>query len=324
MYRHTFKAHWKLLIAPVIIGAVIAGWFTFGAAPRYRSTASLWLDNGASVGSSMDSGANTGSIGPASLESEVLAELLATPSFTEAVAKRSRLVSFYADGGSAGGFSPTALLARRHQRESPLGQAMLGVAGIKTTVVGPQVLMLEYDGPSPVVAQSVLRSLLAELRLASSKFGRSIGQAADSYYRRRLASATEVAQNTRAALSSYVRQHPSVGPEDPTYTQLSAEAQTAEARLATVKLNSSQAAVEDNSGNSADSATTLVLDPPSVSNTPTQGMSTQVTGVIAGAFGGIVLGLAALLLMAAPPRTRRWDAEMPRFERLAWSDDNLR
>jgi uncharacterized protein involved in exopolysaccharide biosynthesis len=305
----------------MIVAAIVAGWFTLGAAPSYQSSASLWVDNGASMTSSIDSGATTGTVGPASLESQVLGELLGTPSFGEAVAKGSQLVSFYAEGRSAGGFSPSALLARHHQREAPLGQAYLSITGgITMTVAGPQILNISYDGPSPAVAQSVVRSLLIQLSKAGAKYGPTIGQAADSYYRKRLQSAMSVAENNQDALQAYVRSHPGAGPGDANYTALAAEARTASARLATVKLNSSQASVEDASNNGA-AATTSVLDPASISYAPTHGMFTGVLGVVAGAFAGFVLSMAALMLLHAPPATRRWDAEMPTFERLAWSED---
>jgi uncharacterized protein involved in exopolysaccharide biosynthesis len=326
MYRQTFKAHWKLLVAPVVVAAVFAGWFTFGAAPSYRSSASLWVDNGVSVSSSLDSGANTGSgtVGPASLESEVLGELLATSNFAEAVAKGSQLVDFFASGESSGGFSLGALMARRHDREAPLGQAMLSIStGITSMVAGPQVLNISYDGPSPAVAQSVVRSLLVQLRKTGNKYGATIGQAADSYYRKRLQSAMSLAENNQDALSAYEHSHPGAGSGDADYTALAAEARTSAARLATLKLNSSQASIEKSSGNGASAATLSVLDAPSISGTPTSGMFMHVLGVFAGGFAGLVLSFAALMLLHAPPETRRWDAEMPRFERLAWSEEPL-
>ncbi|HEX3617948.1 MAG TPA: hypothetical protein VHU61_15510 [Solirubrobacteraceae bacterium] len=310
----------------MIVAAAFAGWFTFGAAPSYQSSASLWVDNGASVSSSLDSGANTGSgtVGPASLESEVLDELLATSSFSESVAKGSQLVSFFAAGKTSGGFSLSALMARRHEREAPLGQAMLSIStGVTTMVAGPQVLNISYDGPSPTVAQSVVRSLLKQLRKAGNKYSATIGQAADSYYHKRLQSAMSLAENNQDALSAYEHTHPGAGQGDADYTALAAEARTSAARLATLKLNSNQASVEESSGNGASAATTSVLDAASLSDTPTSGMFMHVLGVFAGGFVGLVLSVAALMLLHAPPETRRWDAEMPRLERLAWSEEPL-
>jgi hypothetical protein len=321
MRLQTLKLHWKLLVAPVVVGAVVAAWFTFGAASSYRSAASLWVENGVSVSSSLVSGEDTGAVGPASLESGVISELLATGGFDQAIAKDSGLASFYAQGRSAGGFSPSALLAHRHQQEAPLAQAVASVAlNTQITVKGPQVLEVSYEGPSPTVARDVVRSLLSELGKAASRFGPSIGQAASSYYRKRLASAMQVADNTRNALRSFEQSNGSGAIGSPTYTSLVAEEQTAAAQLAAVKLNSSQAAVEAESNDGANNATISVIDGPSLPRSPTSGMFRRVLGLFAGGFAGLVLSIAALMLLRAPSATRDWDAEMPTFERLAWAD----
>jgi hypothetical protein len=320
-YVRKFRLHWKLLAMPVVISAAVAGWFTFGAAPVYSSSASVWVDNGASIQSSLDANVGgTGIVGPAQLESQVLGELLATPGFDVAVAKGSGLVRFLAAGGRAGGFSPKVLLSRPDPALAlPTAAGDVGT-GIQMTVTGPQVLTLRYDGPSPMVARSVLRSLLHQLGTADTKFGASIGTVAATYYGRKLQSATDLAQNNRGALSMYLRNHPGAGPSDPAYTALAAEVRTAAARLATVRLDSAESQTE---ADGPAGATMAVIDPPSASLYPVGGSSTKILGVIAGAFAGLVISITALLLLGRPLSTRRWDAEMPSFERLAWEDSTV-
>jgi hypothetical protein len=316
-YRRTLRRNRPLLIAPIVISAVVAGWFTFGAAPTYRSTASLWVDNGSSIASSMETGSGSASEtaasqGPAGFEDDVLNELLSTPQFDVAVAHRSALTKFLAAGGSAGGFSPTVLLHR--SGGSPESEAAVSVStGVRSVVAGPQVLLLSYEGPSPAVAQSVVRAVVKELATSAFSTGDTIGKTAAAFYQRKVSSATWAVSNTRAALATYARNHlNATSANDPTYAALAAQVQVANANLASIETVSAEAETE---ATGSAQATMAVIDRPSLPAGPVTGLGSQISGVLAGAFAGLVLSLLTLIILTPRP-AMRWDAEMPFFDKL--------
>ena len=135
---------------------MFAAWFALGAARTYRSTATLWVDNGPADGSSLYTmsataaaaaaaaaiGNYTAVEGPANFQQSTLKEMLQTPTFDLAVAKASPLPNFYASGAKSG-FSPAVLLNR--PKGSPFDQAAVSVAtGVTAATPGPQVLKLAY------------------------------------------------------------------------------------------------------------------------------------------------------------------------------------
>jgi hypothetical protein len=344
-YRQTFRRHRALLIAPVVVAALIGAWFTFGAAPAYRSTASVWVDNNPAIssflGGAMASATPTasageidpsgggdggpassgtpGPAGPAGLEAVVVSELLLSPSFDLAVGRSSLLPRFVESGGSAGGFSPSVLLAGGSGDVPPSAAEDTAAAvlapDVKAGPVGPQVLELSYDGPSPVVSRSVLRSLVRQIGVAGSAFGDSIGKTASAYYQHELAAAMSEAAGNQGALATYARAHPrSDSGNDAAYRALATEVVLAKARLTSVQAASSQAATEAQSNDA--NALMKVIDPPTLPTGPVTGLVSKLSGVVGGAFAGAVMSLLALI--ALTPRARmRWDAEVPLFARLA-------
>lgn len=323
LYRQTFRRHRALLIAPVLIAIVMAGWFSFGAPPSYESTASLWVDNGAAIASSMGNTAasSTGAAGgPAALESQVITELLRTPTFDMAVARGSLLPGFLASGASAGGFSPSVLLARRAPVARALadGSAASAIAAqVIATAPGPQILRLSYAGASPAVARSVLQSVIRQSG-AGAMFGESIAKTASSFFRSRLESAASLLSGNQQALARYTRAHPrATTASDATVRALSNEVRLAQNQLASIQAASQQANTEAQVNGGA--ATLKVIDSPSLPSGPVKGLSTQLMGLVAGAFAGLVMSLLSLYALT-PRAPLRWDAEMPLFARMTALD----
>src|SRR2546421_10134813 len=124
-YRETFRRqHWLLLTLPIIVSVVFAGWFAFGAAPKYRSMATLWIDNAPATGPSLHTmpataagdqaagpaagdqaaspAAGDQAAGPATAVGLVLAQLLTDPKFDFEVSHGSLLPRFIGSGGRTG------------------------------------------------------------------------------------------------------------------------------------------------------------------------------------------------------------------------------
>ena len=327
-----------LLVSPIIVASAIAAWFSFGAPPAYRSTASLWVDNAPSIPSSLVNGAKTpvGQLavtsdplergGPAALEGQVLSELLLTPSFDQAVVRGSVLPRFFESGGSAGGFSPSVLLAGSAgslAQSDAESEAEVSLADNTARAAhGPQVLKLAYDGPSPTVSRSVLQSLIKELGAASAAFGNNIGKTASAYYQQRLAEARSLAAGNQGSLEAYERAHPrATASNDTTFAALAAEARLANAQRGTAEAASKQADTEAQSNNA--NATVKVIDPPTLPTAAVGTVAAKAEGVLGGAFAGFVITVLALIALT-PRAPIRWDAEVPFFARLAAWDRNGR
>ena len=304
-YLETFRQHRALVILPVVLSAVVAGWFAFGAPPSYRSTASLWVDNAPSTGTSLQPGiasTDTSLAGPSSVEQTVLGEMLYTPSFDLAVGEASSLPRFLASGEGDDGFSPSALLSRASGSISEQIESSVGY-GVTSSTPGPQVLRLSYTGPSPATAQSVLGSLIHQMQSPTSQFGEDFGKAAASVYQGNLLAATTAAATARVQVAAYSHAHRSATVQnDPIYGALVKAAGLATAQLA--------AASSGYAPGSQEEGLVRVIDPPSLPAGPVLGTAQSVLGVIGGIFAGLLVSALAVIAMT-PGGTDRWDADVP-------------
>jgi hypothetical protein len=196
-------------------------------------------------------------------------------------------------------------------------------ADVSAVPVGPQVLKLNYDGPSPAVSRSALRSLIRQIGVAGSTFGEGIGKSASASLRHKLTAANALVAGNQGSLAAYVRSHPTANANDnATYRALAAEVRLAQAQRSAILAASRQANTEAQSN--AGSATMKVLDSPSLPRGPATGLASKLKGVLGGAFAGLVLSLLALIVLTPRPPIR-WDAEVPLFARIvAWDHGSRR
>jgi hypothetical protein len=193
---------------------------------------------------------------------------------------------------------------------------------VSVSTAGPQVLKLSYDGPSPAVSQRVVQSLIKQLGAAGSAFGDGIGKTASTLYRHKLAVANSLVASNQGSLAAYVRGHPQANASnDATFRALASEVKLAEGQRGSIQAASSQANAEakDNGG----SATLQMLDAPSLPRAQVTGLASRVSGLLSGAFAGLVLSLFTLIVLTPRPPTR-WDAEVPFFARIAAWDSGPR
>jgi hypothetical protein len=323
-YRATFRKHWLLLIVPIIAATVVGGWLTFGAAPTYRSTASLWIDNSPSDGSSLNAGVapslvpNDGSnlttpgttslTDPSEVEQQLLDELLYTSTFDFNVAKASSLGPFLATGRADRGFAPSDLLSK--SSDEPLQEQLeLSVGlGVASSTPGPQVLKVTYIGPSPAVAQSVLGSLITHMQGETSQYGQDFGKTAEAIYRSKLRAAQGVLANAKDSADQYQSDHPTAtANSDPIYAALYRAVKSANTQLALAASGAESAAGATASGGQA--PLIRLIDPPSLPAGPVAGTGHNVTGLFAGLFAGILASILGLFWLT-PGDPRPWDAEL--------------
>jgi hypothetical protein len=323
-YRETFRRHRIRFSVPVVVAVVFAAWFSLGSAPSYRSTASLWVDNGPAEGSSlytMSAAAAAAAIGdygategPANFEQTILKELLQTPVYDLAVAEGSTLPNYLASGAKSG-FSPSTLMNRPHG--SPQDQAAAAIAsGVTGGAAGPQVLELAYNGPTPAVARSVLASAITQLKDAAPGYSNQFAAQEENYFQGSAILAARAVANAQASLADYKSQHPYANSgSDTIYAALTASVKTNKAALA-----SATAAAQSTTGAGPGlKATISVIDSPSLPAAPVVSASGLALGLLGGLFAGLLI--AFLAVYAATPDTHpRWDDELSnaRWLRLRW------
>lgn len=315
-YRETFREHRKLLVAPIVVAVLIAGWFVIGSAKSYQSTASLWVDSPAPVDSSLGH-LNLAELPPAQQEQNVVTELLATRQFVLSVGHQSALAGYLSSNRSSG-FGPTALLGGGGGNlDSKIIEA-IGASQVTTSVPGPQVLQISYTGPTPTVAQSTLNAIVSQLQAESARFSHVHTQAAIDYYKGQVQAATQALSAARAQADTYRAQHPNAAPNDPNLSALATAEGSAGSQLTQANASLSAAASGLKAG--SDGSAIQVIDPATVPTGPSSGKKKQVEGVLGGLLAGMLisfLGTVALTRGKSDP----WEDEVA--EGLAPAGDTL-
>lgn len=293
-YVATWRRHRVWFLVPVVIAVLVAGWSVVGAPKSYMSQVSLWVDNPASEGSSLDA-LNAQATPPSTQEQTVLDELLTTERFVMNVAAGSSLESYLASHPREG-FSPSALLSGLSGGSGPSVAKIESALGdnVLTAVPGPNVLAISYTGPTPQVARSTLSSLITELESASAKYSEVYSQSEASYYRSEYDEAQQAMITARAQASEYLAQHPgATGQNNPAYAALLTQEAQADAQVGTLSTNLREA----QGAGSSNAAVVQEVDPPTLPTSATSGKKADAEGILGGLIAGIVVSLLAIALL---------------------------
>ena len=301
-YRQTFRRHRLLLSLPIVIAVLIAGVLTVMSPKSYMSSASLWVDNPATSDSSLGN-LNPALTPPSTQEQNVLTELLATQGFDLAVGHKSMLASYLAShsgGGipilSSGGGSLDSRII-----------AALGGTAVTSSVPGPQVLQVNYTGPTPAVAQNTLQAIVTQLQKESTTYSQQHSQSAIEYYTGQVDSATQALLALRNQAEAYRTQHPSAQANDPNLTAFQSAETSAGSQIAQAQagLSAAKAALKGGAAGSE----VRVIDNATLPTAPTSGKKKQVEGILAGLVAGLLisfLGTIALTRRESDP----WEDEL--------------
>lgn len=301
-YRQTFRQQRLLLSLPIVVAMLIAGALTVTSAKSYLSTASLWVDNPATTDSSLGN-LNPAMTPPSTQEQNVVTELLATEGFDLAVAHNSSLASYlssHSGGGipilSSGGGSLDARIV-----------AALAPPAVTTSVPGPQVLQISYSGPTPALAQSTLRAIVAELQKDSTAFSQQHSQGAIEYYTGQVDTATQALLATRNQADAYRAQHPSAQPGDPNLAAFQTTETSAGSELAQAQAGLSAAKAALKGGGTASQV--QAIDSASIPTGPTSGKKKEVEGILGGLAAGLLISFLGTIALTRR-ETDPWEDEL--------------
>ena len=276
---------------PVILGALAGAVFAFSSAASYKSTASLWVDTAPPLASSVGAGPSVPLITPpAASEQGILNELLTTQAFAVSVAKNSSLGKVLGSSDSISVNAPAELEG---------GQ-------VTSTVAGSQLLKISYSGPSPGVAQSVVKAIISQLREYNSGLTGQHNQQSVSYEAEQVKLDQAAVASARSNVNAYLSQHPGATQADPSLAALTAAENTAVAQLGQANSTLSQAAGTHNVGGWS----MEVVDSASHGIATSQGKKQMVVVILGGAFGGLVLSFLVIVALT-PAKREAWEDELP-------------
>jgi uncharacterized protein involved in exopolysaccharide biosynthesis len=291
-YLDTYRQHRLLFLLPLVIGVVLAAWFNLGSPDLYRSSTSLWSDTAG--GSANDL---SGAPPPAAQEQTMLNELLRTQYFTKAVARKSPLKA-YLEQHPSEGWGPGALVSKLRGAptiEERIGTA-LGIKRVTSLVLGPHVLKISYDGPTPEISYQTLRTLIAEFERQRS----ALRADALTSYRNSLNGARKALTDARSDISTFMREHPGASTSDPQLRALVHAEQNALERLGGTTEGLTEAA---NAALGSAPATLRVVDPPEVPLAAYSGHKQFLLAIFAGLFVGALISFIGIFALTKTGRT---------------------
>ena len=287
LYVETFRGHRRLFVGIVIAAVASAMWMGLGAPKMYRSGVTLYAD---APGADSLNGATAT---PAAQEQTTLNELLTTHHFRSRAASRGPLPA-YLKSHSVEGWGPAALLASLRGGGGALDariDSALSPKRVISNVLGPHVLEITYDAPSPVLATKTLEALVREYEVERV----ALPDEVLASYQQELQRASAAVSTARRNLSRYVRRHPnSAGSSE--LGKLVAAEQAAKHQLAGARKT-----LQSASSDPASQPIVRVIDPPTAA-APTTGHKQLVKTMIAGLFAGLLV--SALGIVALTKRTQ--------------------
>jgi len=298
-YIDTYRRHRVLFLLPLAIGMLLALWTQVGKPSLYRSSTSLWSDTAG--GSANDL---TGAPPPAAQEQTTLNELLRTMYFPDAVARKGPLAA-YLKTHTSEGWGPGALLGKLRGSSSLDDRiaAALSPKRVTSLVLGPHVLKISYDGPTPEVAYGTVKTIVKEYESQRN----ALRTDALNAYRDAVSSASKALRDARTEISAYTREHPGASSTDPQMQSLVHAERNALDQLSGATQALGQAA---NSAVGSDTATLRIVDPPEI---PIAAYSTHkklLFSVIAGLFVGALVSILGIVFLT---RTGRGGAAAPAY-----------
>jgi hypothetical protein len=146
------------------------------------------------------------------------------------------------------------------------------------------------------------------LKRETKQLGVDFSIAETRYYARELTYRQQSATSLQDAAEAYLRLHPAATAATSTiYAALLSAAHSSSLKLANPTAAIALAARLESGGGTP---LIRVIDAPSRPGAPVKGLGTELLGVLAGAFAGLVLSLLVTILLT-PPSGTRWDQEEP-------------
>lgn len=290
-YVQAFFRHRFLIVAPVLLGCVAGGYFSYGQPRMYLSVARLWADSSIPNESTILATPNPT---PAAQQASVLQELLQTKNFLNKVAERKTSQEF---------LKPA---------QAPFDDATLATVAKRTFVStpGPHFVAVAVTAMSPEAASGLVSSVVDEYAetLGSTLTVRANGLV--KFQTQNLASAAKALDAAQLKLNDYLISHPSATPGilDQTALQLGATVAAAQQQYASVgeSLNKAQLMLTS----IRDSDVLRLVDPPSVATGPEGRMKTLILAVFGGLFLGTLISLCLLIFFVVSDPTARQTADV--------------
>lgn len=288
-YLEAFFRHRVLLVMPILLACALAVAFAVTRPRQYVATAAVWADVPVSEQSTI--GTTGGQSPPAAGQQALLTQLLATRSFSLAVAREAALPGFEADRPPADIDHALADL----------------VATISTATPGPNVLQLSAKQDSAQRATAVTGALLDRFLAEERAALRQRGETQIRYAQSQVDIATQALTKAQRELADYLK---SAGPAGAGGTQADTlRTNASRARDALQTAQDDQRRTVATASLSVDDTVLSVLDRPTQA-TRTSRMVALITAAAGGALAGATLSVLALILLVVRDPTARREADV--------------
>jgi len=271
IFRHGFQ-----LVLLIFVPLLVAGGIVISMPRTYEASATLWALQRYAVIGATGPEANL-SATPASTQSTALTELLQTRSFALATAKQTSLASTYS--------------AATQGNPDTLDDALFSdiSKNVKVNVIGYNVYQILYDNQHPKVAQQVVAAVIDQFGIEASQFSVVEGKQLLAIDVGQLTQAQSASTSASKAAVSYLASHPGATIQnDPTYSLLYAQQQSAQNSLLSLQTTISQ--INRQIASVGDGSTGLysIVDAPRAGDRPVSRTKTLLLG------GSIGLAIALL------------------------------
>jgi uncharacterized protein involved in exopolysaccharide biosynthesis len=300
-YIETYREHRVLFLLPLLIGLIFAIWINLGSPAIYRSSTSLWSDTAGGSGNDV-----TGAPPPAAQEQTMLNELLRTQAFQRSVAQAGPLAD-YLKAHPSEGWGPGAIVKKLRGQPTLDEQIATALSPKRVTslVLGPHVLKVSYDGPTPQVSYETLRVLVKEYEKQRDE----LRDDALNSYRTSVAAATRALTDARTKVQTYMNEHPGVSESDPGMQSLRHAEQNA-----LESLSASTQGLTDAANSALDSTGTTLrtVDKPEVPMAAFGQHKKLLFGIVAGLFVGALVSFMAIYALTKRAGATVADVEVVR------------
>lgn len=282
-----FFRHWVLVLLPLFAVPIDVTAWVFSTPPQYEAQAGVWVERATYLSSSTDE--LTRYLPPASVQRGRLMELLQTRSFANAVVSGTPLGD---------------------QAKTPEGAAEIDqifARDFDAVQSGDHFLVIRFRSVDSATAVSVVNSVVDQFRSRLSDDRRVQAQLAISFYQSLLNDSQTALNAARTELSKYLSNNPRVAQTltqngievarlDPQFAELQGRVDTASRDADNARSSLQAAQLDVSAANKSDALGLQIVDPTSVSATPSRQLKKLLAYPIAALLAGLVLSAGLLAL----------------------------
>lgn len=296
-----FFRHWLLVILPVVVIPLDVTAWVFATPAQYEAQTSVWVDRPTYLNFGTDE--LTRYLPPATVQRNHLGEFMQTRTFLNDVVAATSLKRLLGDPNGV------AELDRMFARDLDILQT------------GDHLLVIQFRAEERAVAFEMVNAIVDQFRKRVTEDRRNQAQVAISFYTARLNNVNANLTQARSDLAQYLAANPSVaatllqrGAEvarlDPGFADLQRRVDVAQGDADSARQALAAAQLDYSAGVQSDALGFRVIDPTSVSTTPSRQLKKALAYPMIALLVGVALSASMLFLLALSDHSVRSLADL--------------